>query len=397
MSSAVRRGPKSGNSLIGTVVHPESLNVSEGAGGIEVWIRDFLYFAKEKYRVVSPTAPNSQFSNSEQTKHDVLSVSIHHSSRAVLPKALRFALKLLTRRKWLVGVLIIHRIELVWVLRMVRPRAPIVLVIHTDLLAQKSLGETSWRGIPKKIYFSYEKWALSSAQIVLSQASSDFARVTRLASRAHLLRGWYNDEVFFMDRSTRRENIVLWVGRLEHTKNPFLALEAFSQSNLLGDFRLVFIGGGSLRDRLENEVLEMGLADHIQFAGTLSPDRVASFFHRSKLLIHTSLFEATPKIFLEAMACGVHVVASEQNDPEQLCLTVNLGSWAAEYTVGAYARALEQSIAVLDSRKLNEAELRARGASQNVRAIECLLTSGLADDVVDLRRNSQRQSLLTAE
>ena len=326
----------------GTVVHPEATFGNTPKGGIEVWISDFLRLSSNRYRLLGADFQEDLPRNvsNRVTVYPVIQVSM---KQGLLPKSLKFALHLFTKRRLLQGVLIVHRIDLVWVLRLLRPRAEIILVVHTDLLAQKSIGERLWRRIPAAIYFAYEKWALSTVELVTSQASSDFARVKSLARKSHLICGWYDHNIFFAEKTQTRENIILWAGRLEHTKNPLLALHSFAQSGLSNRFRLRFLGTGSLRETITQEIVCLGLPNQVELLGYVDQQELAKHLRQSKILIHTSHFEATPKIFLEAFGCGMNVVAHERNDPEGLCLSGGKGLRAHEYSPEGFGAALNKS------------------------------------------------------
>jgi len=352
----------------GTMVHPEATFTNASKGGIEVWIRDFLKYSTKRYRLVGE---DRREDIPPSVLNRVTATQIFRSSEKfrLLPKSLRFALRLWPKRRLLEGVLIVHRVDLVWALKLLQPKAKILLIVHTDLLAQKEIGERLWRFIPKWIYFSYEKWAFSVVDLVVSQASSDFARVKALATKSHLVRGWYDHNIFFAGTTQIREELVLWVGRLEHTKNPLLALHSFAQSELVDRFKLVFIGAGRLRETIVKEIARLGLSDRVELLGVVDQQQLAGYLRRAKILIHTSLFEATPKIFLEAFGCGTNVVAHERNDPEALCLLGSQGLRAQEYSSRGFSAALNQS-AECFSNSVPTVSLDSRRASQVVPGLE---------------------------
>lgn len=323
-----------------TIVHSEPLNPSAPTGGIEVWIRDFLKFSRKGYRVLGVGPFEIESSVAKGNPSEYVEISRAPQKRGGLPKSLRFAVSLLPRRRLLTGVLIVHRLDLVWVVRLLRPRSKIILVVHTDLLAQKVDGERIWRRLPSAMYFPYERWALGTVDLVSSQSSSDYTRIENLAQKSELLHGWFDDTVFVSDSTVIKHNSVVWVGRLEPTKNPELALTAFARSSLAKNHSLTFIGEGSLRERLCQTTKELGLEGCVQLVGHLNQSALAGELQRAKILIHTSLFEATPKIFLEALACGVFLVAHERNDPEGWCAEGNNGLRALTYDPFGFSSAL---------------------------------------------------------
>jgi len=71
------------------------------------------------------------------------------------------------------------------------------------------------------------------------------------------------------------------------------------------------LGDQSERERLRHTVLDLGLEDHVGLLGNLSSDEVADRLRASDALLVPSLDEGLPTVILEAMACGVPVVATD--------------------------------------------------------------------------------------
>lgn len=105
---------------------------------------------------------------------------------------------------------------------------------------------------------------------------------------------------------------LLFVGNLTPIKGVILLIKALS-SVLKKEtrFSLTVIGEGAEKINLEQEVKKYALNDTVKFIGTVSPDRVAGWMSESDCLVLPSLWEGTPNVILEAMACGLPVVASD--------------------------------------------------------------------------------------
>jgi colanic acid/amylovoran biosynthesis glycosyltransferase len=67
----------------------------------------------------------------------------------------------------------------------------------------------------------------------------------------------------------------------------------------------VFLGDGPERAKLEQRVLEAGMASRIRFLGRLTVDAVKSELLLAQAMILMSDYEGLPVALLEAMACGV--------------------------------------------------------------------------------------------
>jgi sugar transferase (PEP-CTERM/EpsH1 system associated) len=105
------------------------------------------------------------------------------------------------------------------------------------------------------------------------------------------------------------------VGRLQDVKDQATLIEAFAllcaarpAAQESKGLRLAVVGDGPLRARLEQKAQDAGVADLVWFAGARNdiPQLMRSF----DLFALSSIAEGTPVTLLEAMACGVPVVAT---------------------------------------------------------------------------------------
>ncbi len=75
---------------------------------------------------------------------------------------------------------------------------------------------------------------------------------------------------------------------------------------------LVYVaaGDGGDRARLEDKVRTLGLTDHVVFTGRVSEEEKADLYHLSDVYVMPSSGEGFGFVILEALACGIPVVAS---------------------------------------------------------------------------------------
>lgn len=93
-----------------------------------------------------------------------------------------------------------------------------------------------------------------------------------------------------------RNGYFIAVGRLSEAKGPLLAAEAARRAGA----RLIFVGDGELRERIENEYPET------EVTGWLPQNKVQEYLAGSRALIFASRwYEAQPLVVLEAAAMGV--------------------------------------------------------------------------------------------
>jgi glycosyltransferase involved in cell wall biosynthesis len=108
-------------------------------------------------------------------------------------------------------------------------------------------------------------------------------------------------------------NYVAAVGSLLPVKRWDRLLRAIRETkNKIGEVRFRIAGDGPLRSTLEKLAGELGISQAVQFMGAIHD--IPSFLREAKFLVHTSESEGCPNAVMEAMACGLPVVALKAGD-----------------------------------------------------------------------------------
>lgn len=79
-----------------------------------------------------------------------------------------------------------------------------------------------------------------------------------------------------------------------------------------GNVRFRIAGAGPLRHALEKLACDLGISRAVDFLGATHD--IPEFLRGAKFLVHTSESEGCPNVVMEAMACGVPVLAMEAGD-----------------------------------------------------------------------------------
>lgn len=100
------------------------------------------------------------------------------------------------------------------------------------------------------------------------------------------------------------------VGRLQSQKNQSLLIKAFAQIHkMFPNTSLEIIGEGELRPELEDMVDRLNIHNSVVMQGISS--EILKKLNESDIYVSTSDFEGLPVSVLEAMACGLPVVATK--------------------------------------------------------------------------------------
>ncbi len=131
-----------------------------------------------------------------------------------------------------------------------------------------------------------------------------------------------------MEKFTPRENSnnakekkirLLYVGRLHEVKDISSLLQAFNLvKRTHPDLHMTIIGKGSSRDILLNEVEKLGVSNEVEFVGEIDHDMLPSYYRRSDIFVLPSLSEGLSNVLMEAMACGLPVVATDVGGNQEL-------------------------------------------------------------------------------
>lgn len=108
----------------------------------------------------------------------------------------------------------------------------------------------------------------------------------------------------------KRRNIIVSAGRLDKAKDYPMLIKAFAD---LGkdakDYKLVIYGEGLEREKLERQIIELGMQDKISLAGRKR--NVDEYLNEAKIFALTSVFEGMPNALLEAMSLGLACVSTD--------------------------------------------------------------------------------------
>ncbi|MGD1991909.1 MAG: glycosyltransferase family 4 protein [Anaerolineae bacterium] len=113
---------------------------------------------------------------------------------------------------------------------------------------------------------------------------------------------------------------LLFVGRLIRFKNVGTLLEAVAwvKGETTMPFVLEIVGDGVERPELEEQAAELGLAPDVRFRGWVDRSNIVPYYQNADLFVTASIWEGMPNTVLEAMACGLPIIASDVQGSDEL-------------------------------------------------------------------------------
>jgi glycosyltransferase involved in cell wall biosynthesis len=114
------------------------------------------------------------------------------------------------------------------------------------------------------------------------------------------------------DEAEHRPIAFLFVGRFQIAKNLFYLFDQFAalRRSIMEPFVLHLVGDGPQHHELQSHAKNMGIEDCLVWHGWVDKDSLRAIYRSADCLVNPSLCEGMPNVVLEAMACGLPVIAS---------------------------------------------------------------------------------------
>ncbi|MBC7190664.1 glycosyltransferase [Candidatus Aerophobetes bacterium] len=195
-----------------------------------------------------------------------------------------------------------------------KPEGKIVISWHSDIVRQK---------ISKFFYHPFLVRFLKKADVIIATSpnmveSSPYLK--RFRGKCRIIPLGIDVERFKLkedeegrvkeirERYTSGKGIILFVGRLIYYKGVEYLIRAMRDI----DASCLIIGEGKLKKKLEKMVDELGLSSKVHFLGSISDDKLPSYYHACDVFCLPSVArsEAFGIVQLEAMVCGKPIVST---------------------------------------------------------------------------------------
>jgi glycosyltransferase involved in cell wall biosynthesis len=223
------------------------------------------------------------------------------------------------------------------------------------------------------------------ATVILAQNPETLAWLParhRVKSRVVPNAGIDPQEIAEPDRPLGTERLAVAAGRLVHLKGTSLAIRALAAIAAdVPDLRLVVVGKGRDRDRLERLARELGMANRVEFTGWLERPELLAMLGRADVLLFPSMHEECGAVVVEALARGTIPIVLGAGGPPVLSGDAGYVVPVKGVSRGAVVRSLAEILRSHDPR----ADGRRRAAIARARSMSW---SGKLDALDDFLKPS---------
>jgi glycosyltransferase involved in cell wall biosynthesis len=221
-----------------------------------------------------------------------------------------------------------------WAARLARRNTPVVVTVHNTMSQSTGTGGRFSGALESRLLRAFYPWA-ARVVAVSRGAADDLARTSGLPRER--VRVVYNPVITPAVMAVARQRadhpwlalgqppLILGVGRLTAQKDFPTLIRAFAEVRKQQPARLIILGEGEDRPRLEALADELGVRPDVDLPGFR--DDAMAFMAHSALFVLSSAWEGLPTVLIEALAAGTRVVSTDcPSGPREILQDGRLGA-----------------------------------------------------------------------
>jgi GalNAc-alpha-(1->4)-GalNAc-alpha-(1->3)-diNAcBac-PP-undecaprenol alpha-1,4-N-acetyl-D-galactosaminyltransferase len=164
------------------------------------------------------------------------------------------------------------------------------------------------------LIFFFKIIAYNFANIIITnskKSSKSLSKIIFFSKKIKIIYNAYLLNIYKNQKKIKKNNWLLNVGRFCKQKNQKSLLKAFYEfnKNYNNNYKLVLIGDGYKKKYLINLSKELGIFNKIIFISWI--DNLSYYYMRSKLLIHSSLYEGLPNVLIDSVNYELPVISTD--------------------------------------------------------------------------------------
>ena len=115
--------------------------------------------------------------------------------------------------------------------------------------------------------------------------------------------------------------------------------------------KFLIVGNGILKEKIEKEILKLGIKDNFIFAGLVPPSEIYKYISLMNILVHLSLREGLPRAVVQALASGKPAIGYELDGTPEVIINGKTGYIVKPKEIDAVANA---ALKLIENPKLAE-------------------------------------------
>ena len=188
---------------------------------------------------------------------------------------------------------------------------PLIITEHSSKLNGELNGYST-----KKLEFAYH---CADQLTTVSQSLSNVIE-EKFGIRGEVIPNIADTDIFgyMEEKPTPPPFIFATTGNLIHSKGMDLTITAFSKLlKLYPDSNLMIFGKGPEKERLMRITRQNGLTHHVTFMGLVSREDLNDYYNKCHCFVLASLSETFGVSYIEALAKGIPVIATDCGGPSE--------------------------------------------------------------------------------
>lgn len=193
---------------------------------------------------------------------------------------------------------------------------PIITTIHGSMVGNaKDIEIVDLKSLGTKFLTKYISYPLVSKLI----KCSDFVTTVSNSVKDELEEYYSLNNVIVIENgvdeekfipSNKKENYILYVGRLSYGKGLFDLLETAKKIRKNYNIKFYLVGKGELEKKLKKEIKKENLTN-VRLLGSFKHNELVEIYKKADLFLFLSYYEGFPTVVLEAMSSGLPVLVSD--------------------------------------------------------------------------------------
>ena len=160
-----------------------------------------------------------------------------------------------------------------------------------------------------------------------------------------------------------QDKIIIFIGRIEKEKNLSMLIEAFCKiKEQLEKAKLVLVGKGREEHLLKLKTRELNLKNVI-FMGEVENEKIPELLNCANVFALCSLFEGSPTVIKEALACNLPIVSVDVGDVKEVIEGID-GCYIAKRDINDFSKKIIRILT--ENKKIDSREKMFRYSSENI-------------------------------